>query len=411
MSYVPPHKRLSSTQSDPPPTPEQLAPRMKKNLNLRSDWRTDKHASTLKRIVYADQSISRCLAVPLQDDGQIPPSVRLVQVSPESFNWKDGEKPLTLVSDLSQQECGDVKNCHLRSPWASMAEMVHSDLISASQNVKNEMADGSLEEIKPVAVVRFGKVLFHRSPSLSIESLKEYSVSEAHLRGLRRVFHTDVPSPYVEHIKNEVVPKIGVDFWGEKERYRVKLADAKQPGSIISCKCRIQEGEKKLELHKIESSPLRHLVVDTSCLDSSVDLRLALCTKKNITAVTDEKQSISDLISSAILDPNVKGGLKWPLGIANSGARYSVIGVWHTKSEFYSNSSMKLKVREADRYDFLTSAGYVTWEISLKLTGMARILMEPGDNAMAVSTSLKDRLRLIWDHFLSWQGSLVPYCE
>ncbi|KAJ8430570.1 hypothetical protein Cgig2_019142 [Carnegiea gigantea] len=162
MSYVPPHKRPSSTQSGPPPTPEQLAPRMKKNLNLRSDRRTDKHASTVTGIVYADQSISRCLAVPLQDDGQIPPSVRLVQVSPESFKWKDGEKPLTLVSDLSEQECGDVKNCHLRSPWASMAEMVHSDLISASQNVKNEMADGSLEEIKPVAVVRFGKVLFHR---------------------------------------------------------------------------------------------------------------------------------------------------------------------------------------------------------------------------------------------------------
>ena len=52
-------------------------------------------------------------------------------------------------------ECRDVKNCHLTSPWASMAEMVDSDLISASQNVKNEMADGSLEEIKPVAVVRF----------------------------------------------------------------------------------------------------------------------------------------------------------------------------------------------------------------------------------------------------------------
>ena len=89
----------------------------------------------------------------------------------------------------------------------------------------------------------------------------------------------------------------------------------------------------------------------------------------------EEKQSISDLISSAILDSNVKGGLKWPLGTANSGARYSVIGVWHTKSEFYSNSSTRLKVREADRYDFLTSAGSVSREISLKLVGMARILM------------------------------------
>lgn len=359
----------------------------------------------MKKIVYADHAISRCLAVPLQDDGEIPSSVHLVSISSESIQWKAGEKPLTLVDDHSQQDR------HLRRPWVSLAEKVHSDLLSAFQNVKNEMANASVEKIKPGVVARFGKVLFHRSPSLSVDQLKECSISESRLRDLKRVFHTDVPISYVEHIKNEVVPEIGLDFEVKKEQYQVKLADAMRSGSFISCKCRIQEGEKKLELYKIESSPLRHLIVDVSCLDSHVDLRLGLYTKRDITAVTDEeKQNIGDLISSAILDPNVKGGLRWPLGVANSGARYSVIGVWHTNNEFYSNSSMRLKVREADRYDFLSSTGCVTREIVLKLTGIARNLMEENDGKV-VPTMLEDTLKMIWEHFLKWDGSLVSYSE
>lgn len=415
MAYVPPHKRLSKTQEGPPPTPELMVPQIK-NLNIhssrsRSYRRADKHTSLRKKIIYAGHSISRCLVVPLTDDGQVPSSVHLVPVSMESIERKTGEKPLTLVDVLSEQEHDDVKSCHLKSPWASVVESTHSDLLSIFHNVRDEMENEGSEEIKPAIVARFGKVLFQRGPSRSLDPLKEYSLSEARLRDLKRIFYTNIPVSYMEHIKSDVVPKIGVNFEEEKELYHVKLADAMRPDSTISCKCRVKKGEKKLELYKIELNQVRHLVVDISCVDSNVDLRLALCTKRIIAVLTDEeKQNIKDLIDSAIPDQNLKGGLKWPLGKANSGSRYSIVGVWHTKTESFSKPSMRLKIREADRYDFLTSAGEVTREIVLKLTGITKSLLEQGNEA-AVSALLENTLKLIWDYFLGWDGSLLSYCE
>ena len=76
---------------------------------------------------------------------------------------------------------------------------------------------------------------------------------------------------------------------------------------------------------------------------------------------------IRNLINSAILDPEVKGGLRWPMGKSYSGQRYSVIGVWHTEFKSYKSPSLKLKVRNADRFDFKTATGEATIEINLKL--------------------------------------------
>lgn len=66
----------------------------------------------------------------------------------------------------------------------------------------------------------------------------------------------------------------------------------------------------------------------------------------------------------------MKGGLRWPLGKASSGNRYGVVGVWHTKAKTYKNSLVRLRVRDADRFDFRTSEGEVTKEITLKMTGL-----------------------------------------
>ena len=85
-------------------------------------------------------------------------------------------------------------------------------------------------------------------------------------------------------------------------------------------------------------------------------------------------QSIRSLINSAILDPDVKGGLRWPLGKASSGGRYYVVGVWHTIAKDYKSSSLSLKVRHADRYDFRTSIGEATREINLKLKNIVLLL-------------------------------------
>ncbi|GMP68006.1 hypothetical protein CsSME_00027778 [Camellia sinensis var. sinensis] len=56
----------------------------------------------------------------------------------------------------------------------------------------------------------------------------------------------------MKYTTNEVVPKIGLNFEEEKELYQVKIA---------------------LNL-------VRHLVVDISCLDRDLDLRLMLYTKR-----------------------------------------------------------------------------------------------------------------------------------
>ena len=82
----------------------------------------------------------------------------------------------------------------------------------------------------------------------------------------------------------------------------------------------------------------------------------------------EEMNSVRDLINSAVLDSDMKGGLRWPLGEeACSGGRYSVIGVWHAVTKAYKSSSFRLKAREADRYDFRTGTGETTREIYLKL--------------------------------------------
>ncbi|KAL2894506.1 TSA1-like protein [Bienertia sinuspersici] len=93
-------------------------------------------------------------------------------------------------------------------------------------------------------------------------------------------------------------------------------------------------------------------------------------------------QVIRDLISSTIFDPNVKGGLRWPLGKANSGGHYSVVAIWHTKPEAYNSSSTKLKLREANRFDFRETASEVTREVNLMLTGLKN-LFKPVDTVIA----------------------------
>lgn len=84
--------------------------------------------------------------------------------------------------------------------------------------------------------------------------------------------------------------------------------------------------------------------------------------------------NIKSLINSAELDSEIKGGLRWPLGKHSSGDRYTVIGVWHTNTKTFRTSSMRLKVRKADRFDFRSSSGEVANEINLKLPGIISLL-------------------------------------
>ncbi|KAM4080473.1 hypothetical protein ACJW30_11G018900 [Castanea mollissima] len=395
MAYIPPHKRhsyeaagsseSSDTHNRPSPIPQSLVPQFRRNLNLRLPQRSGKNVYN-----YAEQAIYTWFPVGLDHNHQFPSSVHVVPVPLQLLERTAGTNPLVLFNSNSNNHPVE----QVRSPWVYIAENVMSNLLSSFENVRNEKLD--LEDVKPKLVARFGKILFHDE-----ETTRLGLAAEATLSQLRRSFYTNIPNSYMENIKGEVAQKIKFDFEEEKDLYHVKLCDATLPDLNISCKCNVIKEDKRLQLYKIELQQVRHMVVDISCLDKNLDLRLMLSTKRILTTLTDdEMQSIRSLINSAILDPNVKGGLRWPLGGTSSGGRYCVVGVWHTTAKDYKSSSLRLKVRHVDQYDFRTSIGKVTREINLKLKNIVSLLQEQEVEVSLVSEMLKDHLRLIWDHFL-----------
>ncbi|KAB5512108.1 hypothetical protein DKX38_029136 [Salix brachista] len=378
MAYIPPHMRRSKDVRRASPIPETLQPQFQRNINLR--------ASTSHK--NKGEIISEWFAVGLDDDGQFPPNIHLKPLPLKHVERKNGEKPLVLVNSVATEEDSKLERTCSISPWEIIAENIQQELFFTFDYLRNEMDDQGSEKIKPTLVARLGKFLFYGSHSMALESVNKIQVEEDILRQLKRSMYTNIPSSFMEIIIDEVVPVIGVDFEGEKDVYVVKLSDNTRPDATISCKCSVK-GNKKLRLYKagfvlprvlsshanltyymldmVELNPVRQMVIDVSCLDRNLDLRLMVCTKKILTTLTDdEKSSISDLINSAVLDSDMKGGLRWPLG-ASSGGRFSVIGTWHTVTKAYKSSSFRLKVRDADRFDFKRGSGEAAREIYLKL--------------------------------------------
>ncbi|KAF8394056.1 hypothetical protein HHK36_020258 [Tetracentron sinense] len=446
MAYIPPHKRHVKDAERPSPTPALLVPHFEKKLNLRSsgsssERRKDKHVVQGGKIIYARHSISRWWAVGLMDDGHFPSFVRLEPISLESIERRNGEKPLVLVGNHPLREFNETTRSLRGSPWVSIAENIKKDLLSSFQNVRSEMESQNAVGVKPSFVARFGKILFHGNPSIFLDTLSRSLASETALNQVKRSFYTNIPSSYMETVLGGVIPNIGVDFDEERELYHVKVFDNMQPDVTISCKCNVMKGHGELELYKatvqdchtviskvvyceglildlplpyeifhlqIELNQVRHLVVDISCLDKNLDLRLMLNTKRILTALTDkEDHSIRNLIKSAVIDPDAKGGLRWPLGKECFGDRYRVVGVWHTKAKAFKSSLIRLKLRHADRFDFRTSTGEVGREVSLKMKGIAGQLQDRNVDIDSVSEMLHDTLKLIWDHFLSCDCTLT----
>ncbi|XP_075644125.1 uncharacterized protein LOC142615274 [Castanea sativa] len=347
MAYIPPHKRhsyeaassseSSDTHNRPSTIPQSLVPQFRRNLNLRLPPKTFSQRCGNIVYNYAKQAMSAWFPVGLDHNHQFPSSVHVTPVPLQLFGRTAGTNPLVLFNNNNNHPVEQV-----RSPWVYIAENVVSDLLSSFENVKDEKLD--LEDVKPKLVARFGKILFHESPSISEETTRVGLAAETTLSQLRRSFYTNIPNSYMENIKGEVAKKIKVDFEEEKDLYHVQ---------------------------------------------------------------DDEMQSIRSLINSAILDQDVKGGLRWPLGKASSGGRYCVVGVWHTIAKDYKSSSLSLKVRHADRYDFRTSIGEATREINLKLKNIVSLLQEQEVEVSSVAEMLKDHLKLIWDHFLCCENFLT----
>ncbi|PIN11154.1 hypothetical protein CDL12_16248 [Handroanthus impetiginosus] len=396
MAYIPPHMRhakggAASSTPSPAPPPESVIPRFQRNLNISSK-------NYAARIVYAENAISKWFVVGLVDESRVSNLARLEPVAMDYFDRKSGEKPLVLVLKENGGEASEFSE----NPWIFVVEKVKEDLVSSFQQVKDEMRGSEFGEIKPTLVLRFGRIFFHGNRSFTAESMKGRSLPVHTLKQLHKSLYTNIPPSYAEYITSDVIPKIDFEFEEEKELYHVKLSDNTQPDSTISCKCIVAKDTNQLELCKIELNQVRHLVADMSCLDKNLDLRLMLYTKRILVALTDEEfENIKSLISSARLDSEVKGGLRWPLGKQSSGDRYTVIGVWHTNAKTFRNSLMRLKLRHADRFDFRTSRGEVANEVSLKMPGVVSLLREQKVNSDLALEMIRDNLKLIWMHFLS----------
>ena len=88
----------------------------------------------------------------------------------------------------------------------------------------------------------------------------------------------------------------------------------------------------------------------------------------------EKNEAINQLVKSAVIDSDVKGGLRWPLGKDSVADRFSIAGFWHTKYKAFKSQTAKIKLRHADRFDHRNSTGEVSSEVFLKLTGISKHL-------------------------------------
>ncbi|KAL0844512.1 hypothetical protein Bca101_017758 [Brassica carinata] len=390
MSYIPPHKRHSKDPDRPSPVPDSLVTKFKKNLHLKSSS-SDKR----NRIIYSTDSISKWFLIDTNGiEDEIPPSAKLVPLSSDSVQCKKGEKPSILMNIHDHKESEEKEE---RTKWLLIAEKILDDLVLAYERAKTAM-DGENHHVLRL-VASFGKIFFYglqASPPMAEHSLKPWN----------RIFSTDVPTSYLHHIKSQLVPNHGFGIDLEKERYTVKVSHRTRPNETISCKCTVKE-DGRLSMYKLDLNLIRHMVVDVSCIDKNLDMRLMLSAKRKITDLPEKEISdIKELLDSARVDPNVKGGLRWPFGKSSSGDGYSVFESCHAKATVYKNQTLRLRVRETDRFNERIGTGEVKREVILMLKDMNTKLQEQNIDRGCVLEMLKDSLGTLWD-FLHCEAYLT----
>ncbi|XP_020882851.1 uncharacterized protein LOC9315812 isoform X3 [Arabidopsis lyrata subsp. lyrata] len=382
MSYIPPHKRHSKDPAKPSPVPDSLVTKFKKNLDFNSS--SDKR----NKIIYSGDSISKWFLVGSNGiEDEFPSFVKFVPLSSDSVECRKGEKPSILMNNNVQNvnmNIGGSKD--ERTQWLLVAEKVVEDLVLAYERAKTEM-----EEHHHVLrlVARSGKIFFYGSQA--------GPVAECSLKNLNKMFSTDVPVSCLQHIKSKVVPSHGFSIDVEKETYTVKVSHYTRPNATINCKCTRKE-DGRLSMYKAELNPVRHMVVDVSCIDKNLDMRLMLAAKRKMTSLTDKEISnIKALLDSATVDPNVKGGLRWPLGKASSEDGYRVFEACHVRATIYKNQTLRLRVRETDRFNERIGTGEIKREVTLILKDLNSKLQEQNTERGDVLEMLRDTLGTIWD--------------
>lgn len=385
-AYVPPHKRYSKDGDDnnnrPFPTQFQI------NVGESS---TSKDRAR-KRGFVLNMPNAVFMSFMESDDDDIPAnSIRLVLV--------DG---YTCLRSTSFSRRGFAKN----TPWVSITKRIQSELLASFANVRSAMDLGEAgSAIKPTFVARIGQIhLLDPPDNMLISSSKlEAETAAAHVK---KQFCTNLPDSYMEAILGGVAPKIVADLHHSKEYYQVLVSDKRDPKSAIIIKCQIICGELKIQ--KIEKNPKRCFVANVVCLDRDLDLRLRLAIKRDLTmALKDDSKELKSLkhfVDSAILDGSVKGGLRWPLGKEHSSdGRYSVIKTFRCTVKTFKNSSLKLRLMNADGFNLCTSNGKVENELVLDMKEINEMLIDRMLDMEPAIERLQETLKLVWNHLLCFE--------
>ncbi|XP_051202912.1 uncharacterized protein [Lolium perenne] len=398
MAYLPPHKRRSGG-SDPAPPTSSLA-----SLSLSSSSPRGRHQlrPSNNEIIHAAGCVSRWSPLPpFSPDSDDADSFRLEPFACEPVERKTGSKPLVL--SLSSPKASSAE-----AAAAAIADRFLPELLAAAERAKHDVPSRKEEILKLSLVARVGKVLFQTGGShISLESLRDAAKagnegSKSQVRKCKS-FYTNVPRECFEDMEQSAVKLMGLELDSSKEHYHVKIFDKHQSDSTMSCKCTVQE-DGKLAIHKVELNQIRQLVEDISCLSQDLDLRLMLSTKRILKNVDPEvENAIQSLVSSAILDPNVKGGLRWPFGKESIGERFSIVGVWHTNYKAFRNKTLRFKLRHADRFDHRSSTGEVSNEVTFKLTGISKRLQDGNKEVDSLKEMLESAVRMIWDSALCYK--------
>ncbi|KAL5708544.1 hypothetical protein ACHQM5_019330 [Ranunculus cassubicifolius] len=352
------------------------------------------------------------LVVPFYDedndeDTKLPSSIKLKEFACKFMAPRRNSKSLILVyGDPSHKDAHGIIN---KDPWASVVGRIRQALLGSFQNARSRLCmDGPVKNV-PHMLFRFGKVLFHDKSSspISFDNIDKSSALETALSQFHRSFFTSVPISFRETTVSEAIQKVGLDFDKEKDYYSVQVRDIRRPRNIMTCKCTVIQDVGGLEIHKVEMDEERHFVADISCLDKNLDLRLRLSSKRILTLTAGEKLRLTDFLKSAVINSGAKGRLRWPLGKKSVDGRYMIVQVCHSKTKLFRNSSMKLKLRRAERFDLKSKTGEVANEVSLRMTELNRMLRNLTLEVNPMVDVVRDAMKLIWDYFLCWEGSFT----
>ncbi|KAI3996812.1 hypothetical protein MKX01_041112 [Papaver californicum] len=355
-NYIPPHKRQlkdgAKALEGSSPNPRALVHKFQQNLNLSGSYKSEscsservmrngKDASLGGRYAYAKSCHSRLCIVDSteeEEEHQYPGAIRLQHITPKSSLHKElGNHGSIPYVLVSSHKKTGTKELNKDSSIENPLISVAEQILPHLLAFQNKSVEGRSKEFEE------GKMCFVA-------------------RFGKILFHT--------------------------------------PNSL-SCKC-TATGVGGLELQKIETNNVRHVIVDIACVEKDLDLRLMLSTRKIVTEPTDEeKHDLEKLIKSAVVDRNEKGGMRFPLGNESIEGRYRVVGMGQMTSRAYKNPSIRVKLNEADRYDFITSTAEVTNHVVLKMTSISEKLKDDNLEAHQLAKMLEGNMNIIWNHFLS----------